>query len=331
MAISRQERERVAKLKVQGAEQILLRVREYLGRTGMTYGDFAHRVGYAEIAVRKFMVGSYDQLAGTDLYLRAAVQEYLDQHPLVPGGSQNGRKLFETENYRLIRSYFLAAVERAEVALLYGPPGTQKTFVLEYLVAERNLQGKDDAVYVYASDDMKPMTLFRRIARAAGAWVLGSNIDRLLSNLLFRFSELPHPPAVIVDEAQHLGIHALEYVRELHDRSGCGLVLAGSHSLLENFLRGRSHLEQWLSRIDHKDPLPGLQDGEIEEIASRELSNGQPARLSAKKLEKLLRACRVDDVFFRGPDGKVIPRKYLSVRRLVKYLAQVKEQKQHEA
>ncbi|MCL5743187.1 MAG: AAA family ATPase, partial [Acidobacteria bacterium] len=145
------------------------------------------------------------------------------------------------------------------------------------------------------------------------------------------FGRMERPPVVVMDEAQHLDVHCLEILRELHDRSGCGLVLAGSHNLFENFLRGRQQLEQWLSRIDHKDPLPGLLEDEVAQIATRELSNGQPANLSAKKLKEIVAACRVEDIFGRDAAGKRAAREYLSVRRLVKFLAQVKEAKQEHA
>jgi len=152
-----------------------------------------------------------------------------------------------------------------------------------------------------------------------------ASVERLLSSIFADFRARNRPPAIVVDEAQHLEVPSLEILRELHDRSGCGLVLAGSHNLYENFLRGRAHLEQWLSRIDHKDPLPGLLADEVREISSRELGNGEPEKLSEMQLKKIVAACSVEDIFARGGDGKPRVVKYLSVRRLVKFLGQVRK------
>src|SRR5260370_22602629 len=144
---------------------------------------------------------------------------------------------------------------------------------------------------------MPPRSLLKRIGREAGVFTNGASIGRLARSVLAEFRVQKRPPAIVVDEAQHLEIPSLEILRELHDRSGCGLVLAGSHNLYQNFLRGRAHLEQWLSRIDHKDPLPGLLADEVREISPRELGNGEPAQLIALQITKNVAAACVRDSF----------------------------------
>jgi hypothetical protein len=237
--------------------------------------------------------------------------------------AQTGR-LFETENSRLIRRFVAAAV-RGEICLLHGGPGTQKTFVLSREVVERNRARMNDVIYVYASQEMRTIALQKRIAQALGVYSQIRTAEMLGGAIIRELRRRPQPPAIIVDESQHLTVSVLEFLRELHDRTGCGLVLAGSHTLFDNFMRGRAQLEQWLSRIDHKDSLPGLLEDEVRQIAGRELGNGQPAQLTEKQMKAILDSCTVEDIFARGEDGRVTPRRYLSVRRLVKVLAQAKE------
>src|SRR5262249_34929036 len=150
-----------------------------------------------------------------------------------------GAHLYETKNWSIISAYVSAACERGEVCLLYGPPGTQKTFVLSRLVSDRNRTRKNDAIYVYASQDMRPIALLKRVAQALGVFSQVKTIEGLTTGIVRELLRRETIPAVIVDEAQHLGVDALELLRELHDRTACGLVLAGSHNLFENFLRGR--------------------------------------------------------------------------------------------
>jgi DNA transposition AAA+ family ATPase len=307
--------------------QVQRRLLEYMGLTDMSAQEVAERTGYARSTVNFFVRGAYGKVTGDDRCLRAAMWDMMERNP-IRVSARNHARLFPTENYRRIQKYFEAAIERGEVCLLYGPPGTQKSFVLEYLVAERNRKKLNDAVYVYASCDIRPLALLKRIGRQAGVPIKTQAVERMISGLLAHFASLDKPPAILVDEAQHLHIEALEILREVHDRSGCGLVLAGSHNLYENFLRGRAQLEQWLSRIDHKDPLPGLQENEVHEIAARELGNGHPSKLTERQLDTLVKACRVDDVFARSADGKPEAVKYLSVRRLVKVLAQHKAKRE---
>lgn len=300
-------------------EQLL----DYMAQTDMSAQEVAERTGYARSTVHFFVRGDYGRVAANDCHLRAALWEMMERNPVRVSARSQGR-LFPTENCRRIQKYFDAAVERGAVCLLFGAPGTQKSFVLQHLVAERNRKKQNDAIYVYASSEMAPLSLLKRIGRQAGCGFKTIFTEGMITRLLAHFAATERPPAIIVDEAQHLHIHTLELLRELHDRSGCGLVLAGSHNLFENFLRDRGRLEQWFSRIDFKDPLPGLTEDEVYEIAASELGNGQPAKLSEKQLSTLVRACRVDDVFARGEDGKPCAAKYLSARRLVKVLAQHK-------
>src|ERR1019366_9611530 len=46
--------------------------------------------------------------------------------------------LYETENVRLLRRYFYEALDHGRAYYLYGAPGTQKTYVLQHLIAELN-------------------------------------------------------------------------------------------------------------------------------------------------------------------------------------------------
>ena len=323
------ERARLKRVKLPGDYAACVeKVRTYMDTTGLSASDLAERVGKGRSTVNLFIQGRWHRHGNIKewRYLAAHLCEFIYRNP-VEVFTPRGGALFETENYRRIRTYFDAAVERGEICLLYGPPGTQKTFVLAHLVAGRNRRQDNSAFYVYASQDMKPLPLLRRIGRAAGVLSGWHARDRVLDNLAFHFRQRLGRCAVIIDEAQHLPVASLEMVRELHDVSGCGLVLAGSHNLFDTFLRSRTHLEQWMSRIDHKDPLPGLLENEIREIAARELGNGQPAKLTEKQLRAFVKESEVDDVFARGADGRIAPRKYYSVRRLVKLLDQVKAAK----
>ena len=315
MAVSRQERERVRALDTPSAEKTRAAIREYVARMGWAVADFAERMGYSAPAVHAFLQGSYAARAGTDAHFRAAAWEFMRRRPLNAGVRTDGR-LYETENVRRIRSYFEAAL-RGEVCLLYGPPGTQKSFTLLHLIAEHNRAGTENAVYVYASIHMTPMSLMRRITRQAGLHVSAYK-EQVISNFINWAGSRETPPAVIVDEAQHLTVAALEQARELHDLAGCGLVLAGSHNLYEDIQKNRRWLEQWISRQDRKEPLPGLLENEVRAIAEQELG----VKLPERQFAALLHGCRVDDFYVRNAQGRTEPRKYFSVRRLVKQIAQ---------
>ncbi len=328
------DRNRLSQVNAPDSETVRAALRKYLGVMDLTAGQFAERVRRGESTVNLFLQGHYRTEGCGDSMIRKQIWDYLERYPItadVGASPDSSGRLFHTKNFCIISGYLASACDDGEVCLLYGPPGTQKTFVLSHMIAERNREKRNPALYIYATVDMPPRSLLKRIGREAGVFTNVASIERLLSSVLAEFRVQKRPPAIVVDEAQHLEIPSLEILRELHDRSGCGLVLAGSHNLYQNFLRGRSQLEQWLSRIDHKDPLPGLLEDEVRDISCRELGNGQPAKLGEAQVKKIVAACSVEDIFARGGDGKPRVVNYLSVRRLVKFLGQVKKSKREAA
>jgi DNA transposition AAA+ family ATPase len=301
--------------------KVLAAANAYLTRADLSHAEFADQIGYGVSTIHMFLAGRYH--ARDDKYLRAAVWDYMQRSPLDVQARSKG-VLFETENYHHILRYFKRATLNGEWVLLYGPPGTQKSFVLDHLICQLHREKKQLAGYVYASADMRPLPLLKRIGRALGVPVRAQTKERLVNTIVTSFARMEQVPAIVIDEAQHLDVTCLEIVRELHDLSGCGIVLAGSHMLLQGFMRAdrKGHLEQLLSRIDHRDELPGLREDEVRKIAEREWGK----KLGEKFIGKLVEQCRVEDIF-----ASKEMRSYLSVRRLVKAIAQYKSEKEEAA
>jgi DNA transposition AAA+ family ATPase len=92
----------------------------------------------------------------------------------------------------------------------------------------------------------------------------------------------PKPALLIVDEAQHLKLEAVEALRAIHDSTGVGLVLSGNESVYAKLTGGtrRAEFAQLFSRVGRRlrldRPSPGdvaaiLQAWRIEGIKEREL------------------------------------------------------------
>ncbi len=130
-------------------------------------------------------------------------------------------KLYQTENARLLRRYFYEALDHSRAYYLYGAPGTQKTYVLQHLIAELNhseiaKNGEDRrAYYIYVRQGIRSLDLMKRVAESCGAIGLGT-VDRILRNLRFDLSQ--RRVLFVFDEAQHLSIECLETLWELLDQ-----------------------------------------------------------------------------------------------------------------
>jgi type II secretory pathway predicted ATPase ExeA len=241
-------------------------------------------------------------------------------------------EVLQTKGYRILRERLEEAIEEGVNAIVYGPPSSEKSFVLESLCAQFRA-AKKPVLYVYCGPRCTESHLYRSLAEAAGVPVRSSMRWTCRYALLNYLRSCAKLPAIILDEAQHLDMDALEGVRQLHDltrregRRGVGIVLSGSHGLLRDLMHParRSRLEQMLSRFPFRIQLEGMTKTEILTLAARALGNGKPAKLSEGAQKTLLERCTVDDPYFIGAEGKPAPRSYFSSRRLLEYIRQQKK------
>src|SRR6266404_4580913 len=150
-------------------------------------------------------------------------------------------RLLETKTFRILRERLDEAVESGINALAYGPPSSEKSFVLQTLCEQFSAAGKP-VIYCYLGPDCTESHLYLSLAEAAAIPVRSSLRWGCRYAVLNALRSRAKLPAIILDEAQHLTLSALEGVRQIHDltrrddRRGCGIILAGSHGLLREFL-----------------------------------------------------------------------------------------------
>lgn len=299
-----------------------VRISDYLDRTGMSVPDLAERVGYKAGTLQKFLGGHYHLISGSSRIFIAAVDSFIQLHPIAPPTRVHG-DLYETANVRAIRETFARVLPAPVAYVLYAPPGSQKTFVLEHEVARLNLEEINDrdgkrAFYVYARQRVKPRDLIRRVSVACGSRI-GQSIDQMLNNLRFQFAG--RRVLLIVDEAQHLSMDCFETLRELLDQPPYfSLLFSGSHDLKTFFDKFSATLEQWNSRIIAKVRLPGVQRDEARGILARELNAvlaDQDERAQRKLIDSVIDSATVRDAY-NGNDP------YINIRTLTSAVRQIK-------
>lgn len=287
------------------------RLEDYLAKGDLTIAQFGNLCGYSRPAVQAFLSDRYVHVGrSTDVKIREAIEETIRRYPVgVPEVNADGH-LYETENVADLRRWFLHCHEHRALAFCYGPPGSQKTFVLKHLVAEFNraqlqLDQHNHAFYVRASVRMQPRDLIVKLAVACGA-TTGGTLQRCLGGVRRELASTQ--TLFVIDEAQHLSIDCLEALRELHDESPrIGCLLAGSHGLKKLFARRALELEQWNSRLEAGIELAGVSHERAAEIILAEMPH-----LRASQVQKLIAGAIVPDAYSSAN------REYLNVRRLFK-------------
>ncbi len=147
------------------------------------------------------------------------------------------------------------AIEAGEIVCFYGDAGHGKTFAAETLVGE---YAECDSCYLTFPGRPSP----KRVAAGLATALTGVDRDLTLSQLndvlIDRLAA--KKTVVIVDEAQRLGIEALEFLRHIHDevwrktgRTGEGeaftLLLVGGNGCFEALTRYpmlRSRVAAWV-------------------------------------------------------------------------------------
>lgn len=325
MAYSTDERKNKLKVTAALRREVVRKAADYMARTGLTETDFARRLrtrggsSYSRATFNHFMAGRYHVISGDDSLICQAVMDFLGSYPITPEATVVDRKLYETQNVRLIRQYFYEALDKGRAYLLRGAPGTQKSEAIEHLVAElnrteisKNGQGRR-AFTVYCRVRMTPTDLMKEIAIAAGSSSLGG-VGRIMRNLRFDLSG--RRVLFLFDESQHLSIDCLETVRELIDKPPfCGLLFLGSHEIEKIF--SRLDMEQWGDRARKTIELPGLQESEAADIIESELGS-----YPREKVEGLIKKCYGTDL------RKGRQTQYISARKLFFSIQTIQERQQ---
>jgi DNA transposition AAA+ family ATPase len=308
-------------------QTVATKANEFLARTGLQPQDLASRLGIGESTLRMFIDGRYGHMGGEreTRFIAARIWPFImERWPKAQIKTDPGQ-LLETKGYLKVRECLEEALENGVFSLIYGPPSSEKSFVLENLCAQYREAGKD-AIYIYCQTRHTPTDLLRVIARTAQVWLRANYRHRFIEALRTEFKSRAALPVLVFDEAQHLSIDALETIRDLHEvtrrgpgKRGCGIVLAGSHNLHHQFERRALHLEQWISRTSYRVELSGMSREEVLTLAARAFGNGRPAKLSEAQQAACLKKCTVVDDYANPP------RPYFSSRRLLEYIRQQKK------
>lgn len=143
-----------------------------------------------------------------------------------------------------------------DISLIYGDAGLGKTVSLKEYVSSH-----DNVIYIELKDcDKSTKGVCEKILACIGKEQHG--VDRRLVDTITEY--LTHTPKLlIIDEAQHLSIRALENLRAINDSTETGIVLCGNPTVYDRMHgRGQAHFAQLYSRIGIRRHIvePALED-----------------------------------------------------------------------
>lgn len=143
-----------------------------------------------------------------------------------------------------------------DISLIYGDAGLGKTVSLKEYVRLH-----PDTIYVELKNcDRSTKGVCEKILSCIGREQRG--LDRFLVDTITEYL-VSSPRLIIIDEAQHLSLRALENIRAVNDATETGIVLCGNPMVYDRMHgRGQAHFAQLYSRIGIRRHImePSLED-----------------------------------------------------------------------
>ncbi|PPB58455.1 AAA family ATPase [Campylobacter hyointestinalis] len=242
-------------------DEVRSELNSYLATEEISASALARSIGVSAGAISSFKKGDYK---GDNEGLAKKIKAYLN--------NQNAKKnapvevvefredVFKSLDYQMANFAIDEAANEREIALIYGSAGTGKTTILkEYVKANPN------AVFIEATPHTSAKSLLDDLAEA-----LKISIPLSLNGKLKAVARHLNScqRILLIDEAEHLPLKALEDLRRIHDFSRTPLVLVGTEILLQNLMGRNKELRQLYSRIGSKWIMKGLSKDECKEYFS---------------------------------------------------------------
>ncbi|CAN5355084.1 ATPase [soil metagenome] len=187
------------------------------------------------------------------------INDYRAQYEDRSRAQQSGRVFVETSITKSIWEACDYASATGTMAMVIGPSHYGKTWSLEKFQADHN-HGQTKMVRMPASAGVQ--LCMKEFARAC--YVSPNSCFENLREYVFKAVDRHN--LVIVDELHQVflsylrgsAIKCLEVIRELHDRTGCGMVLSGTQKLKDEVMLGehKDLLNQFTQRVIVEVVLP---------------------------------------------------------------------------
>lgn len=225
---------------------IIERIREFISHTGKSQTEIARAIDISPASLSQFLSETYK---GDIENIADRIEKYLSQEalkakiPKIPtfAMTSTAREIWIATSY---------AHANNDISLIYGEAGLGKSASLKEYAKEHI-----GVIYIETrSCDQSTKGICERILKAIGKKRTGT--DRVLIDTIMD-SLKDSGKLLIIDEAQHLSLKAIEALRALNDEGNIGIVLSGNPTIYDRMYgRGEAHFAQLFSRIGIRREIP---------------------------------------------------------------------------
>jgi DNA transposition AAA+ family ATPase len=256
--------ETLARLKEKFSDLELLRghLAGYLPEHGLSQERAAKEAGISPAACNRFIQGKY---AGDNEAIAEKILIWLASRERRAGVVQSlgNHDFTATDTSERILQLLQFAQVAGDLSVIYGGAGVGKTTsIRHYARLNCNVW-----IVVMRPDTSGVAAALEEIGEVMG--VRSSGRANRLSRDICRRLEDTHG-LLIIDEAQHLSVPAIEAIRSIHDATGIGLVLSGNESVYARLTGGAraASFAQLFSRIGKRLRLTKTTRQDVDSIAA---------------------------------------------------------------
>ncbi len=291
------------------SEEILTAVRRLINDDGLSQRTIARQTGISGAVLNQLLSGKYP---GDAERMIEKLTRWLSSRDLAKEiGSKAGDlpRFVETPTARKIHTVLRYVSSLFDVAVIYGGAGVGKTRALE------NFAGSRPNCWIVC---MSPATAsvaaaLEEIAITLGLKGFSGRASRLQREIVRRLKDTKG--VLIIDEAQHLFLNALEAIRSIHDATEIGLVLSGNESVYSRLTASGTRtaaFAQLFSRIGKRLHLSGSLPGDGSTLArsfgvngEREIRFIEDIAKTPGALRGVVKTLRLASLFAHQNGGKV--------------------------
>lgn len=245
-----------------GGDDILARVRAEIERRGITQSQAAREIGFSPTTLTQLLGGTYPadparQLERLSRWL--GMQEQARAQPQMP----EAPAWVPTPTAERVLAALGYAQMAGDVAVVYGGAGLGKTTaVREYARRYPNVW-----IATVSPATAGVATSLEEVCIACGMRDLPQGAARMSRAIVARIAGTGG--LLVIDEAQHLTVAALDAIRALHDATGVGLALVGNELVYARMTGGyrAAYLDRLYSRIGRRVRLSRATREDVERVA----------------------------------------------------------------
>lgn len=214
---------------------------EFMKLSGKSQQQIAKETALSPAVISQFLKQTYK---GDNETIARIIAQYLEMARLRISETRHVCFYKDMHNTKAVLFACFHAHCHGDIVLVCGDAGAGKTTALEYYSGDHS-----GVVMVTANSCTSSATsILQMISRKTGKTMSGKK-EILMSSLVEYFRNTGR--LIIIDEADHLTMAALQAVRNLNDQAGVGIVLSGNNKIYTQMLQGSkcSDLEQLRTRI----------------------------------------------------------------------------------